>query len=244
MGPVPLAGDKPSTDGRGCPPDRRSGACWVQIFDWPSDLLVSEEQMRGSTDGGIPEHRGHSEGGGLLIEASPLPPKVVMATITKAVIPDHTFLPLLAPNRETMTAQYGRNARLRDDDTEFLELADDTEIAPPGVLSCQAPDQRHRLFGKGWTTRSAVRVGPAPTDKRAVPAEDGLWRDEERTPAFRGTRPARRATRARSDQVKRGRAIWRRSTATWCRSTRISASFAAASDQWTRTTWRTRQTRR
>jgi hypothetical protein len=55
--------------------------------------------MRGSTDGGIPEHRGHSEGGGLLIEASPLPPKVVMAITTKAVIPGHTFVPLLAPNR-------------------------------------------------------------------------------------------------------------------------------------------------
>jgi hypothetical protein len=29
--------------------------------------------------------------------------------------------------------------------------------------------------------------------------------------------------------VKRGRAAWRRSTASWCRSTRISASLAAES---------------
>ena len=38
-------------------------------------------------------------GGGLLVEASPLPPKVVMATTTKAVIPVHSFLPIFVPNR-------------------------------------------------------------------------------------------------------------------------------------------------
>ena len=42
----------------------------------------------------------------------------------------------------------------------------------------------------------------------------------------RGTSRARALTIARSDQVKRGRATWRRSTASWWRSTRISASLA------------------
>src|ERR1019366_3169054 len=60
---------------------------------------------------------------------------------------------------------------------------------------------------------------------------------------WRGTRPARRATSARWDQVKRGRGTWRRSTASWWRSTRISASFAALSDQWTRRPSMTRRSR-
>jgi hypothetical protein len=57
---------------------------------------------------------------------------------------------------ETVTAQYGGNARLRDDDTELLEFAHDPEIAPPGILPCQSADQLHGLFGKGWTSWSAV----------------------------------------------------------------------------------------
>jgi len=55
-----------------------------------------------------------------------------------------------------------------------------------GVLPRQAADQLHGLFGKGRTTSSAVRVGPALADKRAVPAEDCLRRDKERIPALSG----------------------------------------------------------
>jgi len=79
-----------------------------------------------------------------------------------------------------------RDARLRHRDTEFLEFADDPEVAPPGVLPRQAADQLHGLFGKGWTTWSAVREGPAPADQRAVPSEDCLRRDEERSPELLG----------------------------------------------------------
>src|ERR1019366_10739369 len=60
---------------------------------------------------------------------------------------------------ETVPTQDRRDARLRHRDTEFLEFADDPEVAPPGVLPRQAADQLHGLFGKGRTTWSAVREG-------------------------------------------------------------------------------------
>src|SRR5664280_1506640 len=85
---------------------------------------------------------------------------------------------------ETVAAQHGRDARLRHADAELLQLADDAEISPPGVFPSQAADQLDGLFGKGMTTWSAVRVGPALLDQRAVPAQDRLWVDEERSPVF------------------------------------------------------------
>src|SRR5665811_647650 len=85
---------------------------------------------------------------------------------------------------ETVAAQHGRDARLRHADAELLQLADDAEITPPGVLPSQAADQLHGLFGKTRTTWSAVRVGPALLDQPAVPAQDRLWADEERSPVF------------------------------------------------------------
>src|ERR1035441_5171565 len=143
-------------------------------------------------------------------------------------------------------ASQGRNdTRLRHGDAELLQLADDAEITPPGVLPSQAANQLHGLFGKTRTTWSAVRVGPALLDQRAVPAQDRLGRDEERSPVFSRNKTGQEGDeRARSDQVKRGRATWRYSTASWWRSTRISASFAAASIRWTRTTSMTRRMRR
>jgi hypothetical protein len=83
-----------------------------------------------------------------------------------------------------VAAQHGRDARLRHCDAELLQLADDAEISPPGVLPPQAAYQLHGLFGKTRTTWSAVRVGPALLDQRAVPAQDRLWADEERSPVF------------------------------------------------------------
>jgi hypothetical protein len=76
------------------------------------------------------------------------------------------------------------DARLRHRDAEFLELADDAEISPPGILPGEAADQLDGLVGKSRSSRSAVRVGPAPADQRTVPTEDGLGRDQERTPAL------------------------------------------------------------
>ena len=86
--------------------------------------------------------------------------------------------------RETVPAQDRSDARLRHADADSLELADDAEVAPPGVLPGQAQDQLDGLVGKGRTTWSTMGVGPAPANKRAVPAEDRLWPDEERTPVL------------------------------------------------------------
>jgi hypothetical protein len=69
--------------------------------------------------------------------------------------------------------------RLRHGDADLLKLTDDAEISPPGILPCQAADQVDRLFGKGRTSWSAMRAGPALLDQRAVPTEDRLGRDEE-----------------------------------------------------------------
>src|ERR1035437_260485 len=85
---------------------------------------------------------------------------------------------------ETVAAQHGRDARHRHADAELLQLADDAEITPPGVLQAPAADQIHGLFGKTRTTWSAVRVGPALLDQRAVPSQDRLWADEQRSPVF------------------------------------------------------------
>jgi hypothetical protein len=87
---------------------------------------------------------------------------------------------------ETVTAEDVRDARLRHRDTEFLEFADDPEVVPPGVPPRQATDELRGLFGKGRTTWSAMRVGPALADKQAVPAEDWLRRDEEQSPELSG----------------------------------------------------------
>src|SRR5450756_1370832 len=42
---------------------------------------------------------------------------------------------------ETVVAQHGRDARLRHADAELLQLADDAEITPPGVLSRETKDE-------------------------------------------------------------------------------------------------------
>jgi hypothetical protein len=81
-------------------------------------------------------------------------------------------------------AQDRSDARLRHADADVLELADDAEVAPPGILPGQAQNQLDGLVGKGRTTWSTMGVGPAPANKRAVPAEDCLRRDEERTPVL------------------------------------------------------------
>jgi hypothetical protein len=86
--------------------------------------------------------------------------------------------------RETVPAQDRSDARLRHADAELLQLADDAEVAPPGILPGQAQDQLDGLVGKGRTTFSTMGVGPAPANKRAVPAKDRLRCDEERTPAL------------------------------------------------------------
>ena len=145
---------------------------------------------------------------------------------------------------KTMAASHGRHARLRHRDTELVQLNDDAEIAPPGILLCLAADQLQGSWGKPWTTWSAVRVGPPLADERAMPAEDRLRRNEEPSPAFLGYETGDHADQRSIGPGELGRATWRRSTASWWQSTRISASFAAASDQRTRTVSRARRDKR
>jgi hypothetical protein len=80
--------------------------------------------------------------------------------------------------------QHRSDARLRHADAEFLKLADDAEISPPGIFPSDAADQLDGLIEKGRTSRRTVRVGPVPADQCTVPTEDGLWPDEERAPAL------------------------------------------------------------
>lgn len=76
-------------------------------------------------------------------------------------------------------------------------------------------------------TRRA-RIGPFPLDQAAVPGQQraGVTIWCSRTPP--ASTLARAASTARSAQSGLGRTTCRRSTATSCRSTRISASFAAS----------------
>src|ERR1035437_7389049 len=85
---------------------------------------------------------------------------------------------------EAVASQDRSNTRLRHGDADLLKLTDDAEISPPGILPCQAADQVDRPFGKGRMSWSAMRVGPALLDQRAVPTEDRLGRDEERAPTL------------------------------------------------------------
>ena len=58
--------------------------------------------------------------------------------------------------RETMAAKDSSDARLRDDNAEFLELTHDAEVTPAPVLPCQANDQLDCLLGQGWATVASM----------------------------------------------------------------------------------------
>ena len=76
------------------------------------------------------------------------------------------------------------DAGLGDRDAELLQLADDAQVAPAGVLPGQTEDQLDRLLRQGRPSWPSVRVGPAPADERPMPAQDRLGGDEERRPAL------------------------------------------------------------
>lgn len=86
--------------------------------------------------------------------------------------------------RKAVPAQDVGDAAFRHRDAELSQLTHDAEVAPARVLPRQAHDERDRLLGKRWPSGTAVRVGPPPSDKGSVPAQDRLGRDEERRPAL------------------------------------------------------------
>ena len=130
---------------------------------------------------------------------------------------------------KAVTAEHRGHARLRQDDASLLEFADGPEIAQRGFSL--ASRRTSSTVSSGRAGRPGRRCG---WGQRRLTRERCRWRivrgvmrnEHQRS---RGTRPASSAIGSRSDQVKRGRAAWRRSTASWCRSTRISASLAAES---------------
>jgi hypothetical protein len=81
-----------------------------------------------------------------------------------------------------VASQDRSHARLRHTDAELPQFAEDAEVAPAGVLPCEATDQRNGLFGQGRTTWSSVGVGPVLLHDCTVPCQDRLWHDEERSP--------------------------------------------------------------
>lgn len=88
--------------------------------------------------------------------------------------------------QEPVVRQHLGHGALRDPDTQLLELTDDPQIAPAGIVSGQREDQLGCLLRQRRTSWSAMRVGPVPADERPVPAHDRTWADQERRPALTG----------------------------------------------------------
>src|ERR1019366_373986 len=81
-----------------------------------------------------------------------------------------------------VTTYHARHGCLRHRDAELLQFADDAEIAPAGVLLCQAADQLYGIVGKRRATGAGVWVGPPSPDESALPVEDRPWCDQKRAP--------------------------------------------------------------
>lgn len=66
-------------------------------------------------------------------------------------------------------------------DAELLQLPDDAQVAPAGILTSKPHDQ---LDGISRERRSpgSMGIAPAAADESTMPAKDRLWRDEERRP--------------------------------------------------------------
>jgi hypothetical protein len=85
----------------------------------------------------------------------------------------------LAPGRteapwrgwEAMATKNSGDARLRDCDVEFLELAHDAQVAPARTLPRQVDDQFDSPLGQSGTAGPPVKVGPSSSNEVAVPAE-------------------------------------------------------------------------
>ncbi len=82
-----------------------------------------------------------------------------------------------------MAAKHARDARLRDNDAERLQLTDNAKIAISRVLLRESTDERDGLVGKRRSSDTSVWRGPSSPDKAPVPAKDRPRRDEERSPS-------------------------------------------------------------
>ena len=80
---------------------------------------------------------------------------------------------------DAVTLQDRPHARGGDDDAHGGELAVDAAVAPLWILLRQPEDKRRGSLRDGRPTGPGVRVGPALGDKVPVPAQQGLWLNEE-----------------------------------------------------------------
>src|SRR5205807_524611 len=81
-----------------------------------------------------------------------------------------------------------------DADTELAQLALDAHTSPAAILPTETNDEVDELLLKRRTARAALSPpsAPLPIGGLAVPAQQGLGGDQERTPARSGEQPAER----------------------------------------------------
>jgi len=108
------------------------------------------------------------------------------------------------------------------------QFAPDAPVAPARVLPRQLLHQRADL-GRGRRPSRPVRVGPILTDQAPVPGQQCARCHDPVQPQLPWQQPCQGGDHGTVSPVRLGRATCRRKTVTACRSTRISASFAASS---------------
>src|SRR6266568_639498 len=77
-------------------------------------------------------------------------------------------------------------------DPQLAKLATDPRVPPPRVLPCETSNQGPHLRIDWRPAGPAPRVGPLPSHEFAVPAHQGLRRDQERRPAVSRQGPGER----------------------------------------------------
>src|SRR5215211_4765014 len=129
---------------------------------------------------------------------------------------------------QPMPTQHRADGGGRDSDAQVLEFALEALVTPARVLPGQVDDQLQHLSVQRWPAGVAVRVGPGVGDQPSVPARHRLRLDEKADQRDRGKARLMAVSSARSVGSGLGRGVWRRSTASWWRRTKISSSLAAS----------------
>jgi hypothetical protein len=114
----------------------------------------------------------------------------------------------------------------RDGDAELAQLADDPQVPPARILAREPQDQLPHLTADRRASRASVRVGPAASDKPAMPAQERLRPHQESVPAGPRQHAAQRRKKQPIARLEPRSADLTAKTDNSCRSTRISSSFA------------------
>jgi hypothetical protein len=103
---------------------------------------------------------------------------------------------------ETGASKYPADRACRDADPEPAKLALNADTTPAAVLPAESDDELDDLIAERGTSRTSQGSPSLPLASRElpVPAEQGLGRDEEATPAP----PWKKATERREDRSVRG----------------------------------------